>query len=165
MRRAFDQMLSKAAGKQVLTSCKREAEKMVDLAAVRLHVTSDVSAAPPLSPPSPTPPAPSSLLSNPDLVHRVLLTPKSKLHDLTVLGGPRIETPVFAPDDDDDFTNSPPSIELAMKRAFFDLCTSEMAAGNPSLFNDALQTLKMKVADLTPSREDLRATILATPRR
>jgi len=178
IRTAYDKILGGVEeGRARMKAIKAEVEGSLDEAAVHAETLREAGPTPkpaaasgPSSPPRPAVADVKSAMSNPRLVHRILLTPASELSELTVDGGPAFApAPSFAeydPDAVDEGAGVEERIRAQMRKAYFDnvgaaLSKSEAVAA----FEEVLSTLVEKVCGLAPNRPDLRsqATKEGTP--
>ena len=96
-----------------------------------------------------------NVMTNPELVHRILVQPVDKVHELTMDGTPVATTPVYGDDGVAGGEGIESRIQETMRRAFWDDVKGDVEGGEFERFDDATGELMNAVVDLVPNRSDL----------
>ncbi|GMH91848.1 hypothetical protein TrVE_jg14410 [Triparma verrucosa] len=176
LRKAFNNMLSdKEEGRKEMSALKAAVVADLDVELIRTGIDEqcgvgletetktevETEATPPPSPSASARDA-KNFMTNPKLVHRVMLQPSNKLSEITVDDSLVLETPRFGDDDEEveiQTMNLEEGIQKQMERAFWDIVTEAISRNDFQGFNSAVDDLKTSVKKLVPSRDDLHRTI------
>ncbi|GMI10203.1 hypothetical protein TrLO_g15591 [Triparma laevis f. longispina] len=179
LRKAFNNMLNdKEEGRKEMSAQKAAVVIELDVELIRTGIDeqcgvgvgveteteteTETEVEAPTPPPSPSASAKDArnFMSNPKLVHRVLLHPMTKLSEITVDDSMVIKTPHFNDEEEevagDDLEAN---IQKQMERAFWDIVTTAISKNDFSAFNSAVEDLKNSIKKLVPSRDDLHKTV------
>ena len=149
-----------------MAECRQKAAELINAEEIKNVIANSTTPSPPkpepplslssLSPPSSKDPFSRSLVSNPDIVHKILIA--KSITDVSLQeNGRRARTPFFNEEVMEE------GVESTVRRAFWDIVSSDLEEKNFTSFVDGVDALQNKVADLVSSRDDLRAKILVDP--
>mmetsp|Transcript_23167 Transcript_23167/g.48053 ORF Transcript_23167/g.48053 Transcript_23167/m.48053 type:complete len:948 (-) Transcript_23167:60-2903(-) len=175
LRRALNSVMGdKEKARVVLSEAKKEAQSRIDIEALKAGVDAEIRAADvPTTPSTTPPPSPKAantpppipktsvkdargVMANPTLVHRILLQPSTKLHELTLDGADFLPTPTYESTvGEDEGGDIELRIRETMQRVFFDNVRTSIEKGDFDTFDDCVKELFKLVVSLVPSREDL----------